>query len=72
MKAKSNTKPNEIEIDIIGELAHVSIFDNIEEIEDGYEYNHYLIKITPQDDLETIILNDIEAWIDFAKEKTLD
>ena len=76
MKAKSNTKPNEIEVDIIGDLAHVSIFDNIEEVEteDGteFEYNHYLIKITYQDDLETIILNDIEAWIDFAKEKNLD
>ena len=72
MKQKSNTRPNEIEIDIIGELAHVSIFDNIEEIEDGYEYDYYLVKVIYQDDLETIILNDIEAWIDFAKEKTLD
>lgn len=68
MKQNSDTKPNTIKIDVIGDLAHVSIFDNIEEIEDGYEYDHYLIKVTNQPKLKDMILNDIDTWIDFAKE----
>ena len=67
MRQNSYTKPNTVEIDVIGDLAHVSIFDNIEEIEDGYEYDYYLIKVTYQDDLEDMILEDLGMWIDFAK-----
>lgn len=72
MKQRSDTKPNRIEIDVIGDIAHVSIFDNIEEIEteDGteFEYDHYLIKVTNQSKLKNMISNDIETWIEFAKE----
>lgn len=72
MKQKSNTRPSRVQIDVINDMAHVSIFDNIEEIEaeDGTEfgYDHYLIKVTNQPKLKDMILNDIDTWIDFAKE----
>lgn len=64
--------PNNIEIDVINDVAHVSIFDNIQEVEteDGtaFEYDYYLLKVVNQPNLEEIIQEDLEVWINHAKE----
>ena len=33
MKQKSNTRPSRVQIDVINDMAHVSLFDNIKRVE---------------------------------------
>lgn len=49
MEAYSDNKPNKVHVDIIGNVAHVSLSTNITQVEteDGvqYEYDYHLIKV---------------------------
>jgi len=71
--AESNIMPNKYEIDIIDDLAVVSLFYNVIEVEKEdigivYEYDYYKIIVPNRDGLEDSINADFEAWVNYAKE----
>ena len=74
MKAKSEIKPNKVEIDHVGEEAVINLFDNIVEFlnEDGvnaYEYDHHVMVIPFRNGLKEIVMSDFNGWVEEAKMK---
>ena len=71
MKAYKDNKPTKVHIDIIGNMAHVSLSTNITEIEreDGiqYEYDYHLVKVPYRDNLKQDVLDNFELWVARAK-----
>lgn len=62
MKAQSNTKPQRIIIDKVGNQAHISLSKNIVEIEEGYEYDYQLVIVDWRENLMEDIDKDFEIW----------
>lgn len=72
MKAESNTMPQRaFQVDKRGDFADISFFDQIKETEvDGekiWKYNHYILTIPHRADLELIIPENFDAWLESAK-----
>lgn len=67
MKAYSETKPSKVNIDKIGDWAHVSLFSNIKEVttEDGVviEYDYQSIKVLHREGLLDDINSNFELWV---------
>lgn len=68
MKALSDTVPIPIIIDKVGDIAHVSLTENVVETEDGFEHDYYLIKVKHRDSLMEDIESNIELWLNRAKQ----
>lgn len=82
MKAESETKPNKVVVDKVGDKAIVQLFDNIKNTvnDEGievYEYDHHEMVIPFRKGLESIVLSDFDGWVkeaqnDVITEPTLD
>lgn len=76
MKAEGEIKPQNICIDKIGDVANISLFDNINEVkkEEGniFEYDYYLLKVPYRDDLNTDVTNNFKAWLEIAKKNEVE
>lgn len=71
MKAYSDNKPTKVHVDIIGNMAHVSLSTNITQIEteDGiqYEFDYHLVKVPYRENLKQDVLDNFELWVARAK-----
>jgi hypothetical protein len=73
MKTQSYATPEQISIKIIGKLCEVRLTENVEQIETEentvYQYDEYIFETTYREGLQEKIENNLEAYLDFAKEK---
>lgn len=76
MKAESVIKPNLFNVDKVGDVAVISLFNNIREVETHedevgiiFEYDYYSIEVPFRDGLELDIEFNYEKWLNLAKEK---
>lgn len=67
MKAYSDNAPKPITIDVIGDIAHVSLTENVVETEAGFEHDYYLVKVQNRDSLMSDIESNLEVWLERAK-----
>lgn len=72
MKAESDVRPSRFLIDVRGDRAIVSFFDNVEEFTDDegnikYKYDYYTLELTNRDGLYDEIENNYEEYLELAK-----
>ena len=77
MKAESAVRPRDYNVDKVGDLAHISIFDNIKKVtkivdetkQEVYEYDYLVIKIPFRKGLDQEIKLNFNDWLELAREK---
>ena len=77
MKAESAVRPKDYNVDKVGGLAHISIFDNIKKVtkiveqtkREVYEYDYLVIKIPFRKGLDQEIKLNFNDWLELAREK---
>lgn len=73
MKAESGTKPSLFEVDKVGEMAHISLFDNIREMEEEgervFKYDYYFLELPFRDSLKADVEINYDKWVELAREK---
>lgn len=72
MKAESDVRPSRFLIDVRGDRAIVSFFDNVEEVIDDegnvkYEYDYYTLELTNRVGLAEEIENNYDEYLELAK-----
>lgn len=75
MRAESTIKPAEYAIEVIGDVAIVTLYQNIvsKEVEDDkalkWEYDYYTLTVKNRPNLSSNVYANFEAWLDAAIEK---
>ena len=76
MRAESGIKPRLFEVDRVGDIAIISLFNNVREVETQedevgiiYEYDYYSIEVPYREGLELDVEHNYEKWLDMAKKK---
>ena len=72
MKAESDVRPSRFLIDVRGDRAIVSFFDNVEEVIDDegnvkYEYDYYTLELTNRVGLAEEIEYNYDEYLELAK-----
>ena len=72
MKVNSNILPVPVKIENLGETSDIIITENVEttvlESETSYQYDEYRINVVSRDNLLGSVTNDLNIWLDFAKQ----
>lgn len=80
MKAESNIMPQKaFVVDRIGEQAYITFFTDVQpfeirrenEIVTEFKYNSYTMTVSYRNDIETVIENSLQLWLDTAKKNEL-
>lgn len=76
MRAESGIKPRLFEVDRVGDIAIISLFNNVREVETQedeagiiFEYDYYSIEVPFREGLELDVEHNYEKWLDMAKKK---
>lgn len=76
MRAESGIKPRLFEVDRVGDIAIISLFNNVREVETQedevgiiFEYDYYSIEAPFREGLELDVEHNYEKWLDMAKKK---
>ena len=67
MRARSDVAPKPVIVDKIGDKAHISLSTNIELMDDGYEYDYYLVVVDWRDGLKAEVENAFDVWLSYAQ-----
>lgn len=72
MKAESTIRPNMYNVDKVGDLAIISLFNNIRETENQegeivFEYDYYSLEVLYREGLESDIEYNYDKWLDLAQ-----
>lgn len=71
MKAESTIRPADYKIDIVGDTAELSFYENISTVEtdDGikYVYDEYRMNVPNRETLADSISNNVTSWLNKAK-----
>ena len=70
MKARSGMNPGLCAVDVVGDVAQVSIFANViafkEEDQEGFEYDHYLVIVPNRPGLIEEVEANYTKWVEYG------
>lgn len=70
MKARSGMNPGLCAVDVVGDVAQVSIFANVtafkEEEQEGFEYDHYLVIVPNRPGLAEEVEVNHAKWVEYG------